>query len=392
MGLNSAANRRRAPSLPQCSNQPFSVLFRTGISVIHFELMLPEGGAPGALWSAVDVLRELNALARTRNPRMGTPVLAWRLVDADGRAHRWHAQSCVNDEERLHARKPLPGPRILLLPPLEMRSIPALRRLVSRNAKVVEAIRERFDAGHLIGACGTSVWLLAQSGRLELAPVPWLYQSGFADQFPDVRIEAREPIVAQHGSVCAAAPPLLQALVLHLAAYAGLADLAHAGAEKLLLNAERQALSATMTSKEVMGQSRDTPLYRAQAWIQANAGRPLKLERAAAAASISERTLSRLFRQHLNKTPLEYLQELRLQRAQMWLEGTFRSVEEIAHDCGYTDTSAFCRMFARATGTSPRGHRERYTFRGPRAHWKLDETRDSESEVREAVRKLTPKA
>ncbi|MBB3178097.1 GlxA family transcriptional regulator [Variovorax sp. Sphag1AA] len=341
--------------------------------MVHFDLMLPEGGAPGALWSAIDVLRELNALARTRNPRDRLPAVAWRFVDAQGRTHKWHAQVCICDEERLYARKPIAGPRVLLLPPLEMRSIPALRRLASRNAKLVETIRERLDAGHLVGACGTSVWLLAQSGRLTLAPIPWLYQSGFEDQFPDVRIEAREPIVVQHGIVCAAAPPLMHALVLHLAAYAGLADLAHAGAEKLLLNAERQALSATMTRKEVMGQSRDTPLYRAQTWIQANAGRPLKLADAAAAASISERTLSRLFRQHLNKTPQEYLQELRVQRAQMWLEGTWRSVEEIAHDCGYSDTSAFCRMFARATGTSPRGYRDRYTFRGPRAHWRLNE-------------------
>jgi transcriptional regulator GlxA family with amidase domain len=344
--------------------------------MVHFDLMLPEGGAPGALWSAIDVLRELNALARTREPHARQPAVAWRLADAQGRAHKWHAQACAGDEERLYARKPLAGPRVLLLPPLEMRSMPALRRLVSRNAKVAETVRERLDAGHLVGACGTGVWLLAQSGRLMLAPVPWLYQSGFETQFPNVGIEAREPIVVQHGIVCAAAPPLLHALVLHLAAYAGLADLAHAGAEKLLLNAERQALSATMTREEVMGTSRDTPLYRAQTWMQANAGRPLTLAGAAAAASISERTLSRLFRQHLGKTPLEYLQALRVQRAQMWLEGTWRSVEEIAHDCGYSDTSAFCRMFARATGASPRGYRERYTFRGPRAHWRLNEAGD----------------
>jgi hypothetical protein len=57
----------------------------------------------------------------------------------------------------------------------------------------------------------------------------------------------------------------------------------------------------------------------------------------------------------------------------MWLESTWRSVDEIAHDSGYRDTSAFCRMFARATGTSPQRYRERLTLRGPRARWKLGE-------------------
>lgn len=361
-------------NLAICCADPANQIF-----MVHFDLVLAEGGAPGALWVAIDVLRELNALARTRAPRSREPVVAWRLVDARGRTHKWHAQACIDDEERLYARKPRPGPRVMLLPPLEMRSMPALRRLVSRNAGLVEKVRERLDAGHLIGACGTSIWLLAQSGRLLLAPIQWLYQSGFEVQFPNVRIEAREPIVVQHGMVCAAAPSLTHALVLHLTTYAGLADLAHACAEKVLLNAERQALSASMTSKEVIGQSRDTPLYRAQTWIQANAGRALTLAEAAAAASVSERTLSRMFRQHLGKTPLKYLQELRVQRAEMWLEGTWRSVEEIAHECGYSDTSAFCRMFARATGISPRSYRERYTFRGPRAHWKLNEAGQSQA-------------
>ena len=173
--------------------------------MVHFDLMLPEGGAPGALWSAIDVLRELNGLARTRNPRVRTPATAWRFVDAQGRTHKWHAQACIGDEERLCARKSVAGARVLLLPPLEMHSIPALRRLVSRNAELVETIGERLDAGQFVGACGTSVWLLAQSGRITLAPIPWLYQSGFEDQFPNVRIEAREPIVIQHGIVCAPA-------------------------------------------------------------------------------------------------------------------------------------------------------------------------------------------
>ncbi|MBT2333664.1 helix-turn-helix domain-containing protein [Variovorax paradoxus] len=342
--------------------------------MIHFDLLCPEGGVPGSLWSAVDVLRELNALARVRAPRAPLPATSWRLLGADGRTHHWHSQTCVSESERRHARRPQPGPRVLLLAPLEMQSIPALQQLVRRNAVAVELVRRRFESGSLIGACGTGIWLVAQAGCILRAPIPWLYQSGFEHHFPGLRIEAREPIVAEHGCVCAAAPPLLHALVLHLVRYAGMADLAHAGAEKLLLNAERQALSAAMTGEQVMGQARDTPLYLAQAWMQAHAGQPLRLADAAAAAAVSERTLSRLFRQHAGMTPLQYVQELRVQRAQMWLEGTFRSVDEIARDCGYGDTSAFCRMFARATGTSPQRYRGRYTFRGPRARWRLQET------------------
>lgn len=341
--------------------------------MVHFDLLLPEGSMPGAAWSAVDVLRELNALQKVRAPRAPSPATSWRVVDDHGRTHRFNAMTCQTDQERHGSRYPGKAQRVLLVPPLMVQSLRALHRSVKRNTAVVDLVRSRFDEGSLVGACGTGIWLVAQAGRLEQAPIPWMYQSGFADQYPAVRIEAREPIVAMHRVICAAVPPLLQALVLHLARYAGLADLAHAGAEKLLLNADRQQLSASMTAEQVMGTSRDVPLFRALSWLEANAGRPLHLGEAAAAASISERTLSRLFRQHQGQTPQQYLQALRVKRAQMWLESTWRSVDEIAHDCGYRDTSAFCRMFQRAVGTSPQRYRDRFTMRGPRALWRTGE-------------------
>ncbi|HEY2254631.1 MAG TPA: helix-turn-helix domain-containing protein [Variovorax sp.] len=345
---------------------------------VHFDLLLPKGGMPGALWAAVDTLRELNALARLRAPREPGPVASWRVLDDQDRTHRQHALTCVDGEERRASRRHAEARwRVLLVPALEMRSIHALHRLVQRNPDALALVRRAFDGGAFLGACGTGTWLLAHAGVISEAPVPWLYQSGFAKFYPGVRIESREPLLAMHRSVCAATPSLAHSLVVHLIRYAGLADLAHAVAEKLLLNAERQNLSAAMSTDQIMRLSRDVPLFRAQSWMQAHASRPFLLREAADAAAVSERTLNRLFQQHLGKTPLQYAQQVRLQRAQMWLEGTWRSVEEIAHDCGYIDSSAFCRMFRRAAGVSPQSYRERYNFRGPRALWRAPEAQAS---------------
>ncbi|WP_342129628.1 GlxA family transcriptional regulator [Hydrogenophaga sp. OTU3427] len=339
--------------------------------MVMFDLCLPEDGLPGALWSAVDVLRELNALDRVRRPRHAEAVVGWRLLDGAGRLSRQHAATCASDAERRFARLRRASVRVLLLPPLRMVSIHQLNRVAQREAVLVERLRQGHAEGVLVGACGTGQWLLAQAGLLSRAPLPWLYRSGFAERFPGVGVETEEAMAASHRVVAVATPSLLHALVLRLAAMAGLADLAQAAAEKMLLNPERQALSAAMTAQEVMGQSRDVPLFRAQSWIAANASRPFVLAQAAQAAAVSERTLTRLFRQHLGVTPGQHIQDLRVQRARMWLEGTWRSVDEIAHDCGYGDTSAFCRMFARATGLSPQRYREQHTFRGPRARWRL---------------------
>lgn len=344
--------------------------------MVHFDLLMLKGGMPGALWTAVDVLRGLNALQRVRAPKSRSEPASWRVIDARGNTHALHASTCVNASERRKGEAEGDGQRVLLVPPLETRSVPEIQRLATLNADAVGLVEQRFAQGALVGACGTGIWIVAASGCLTAAPVPWFYQSGFARHFPTIEIEARQSVLVTHRVICAATPSLAHSLVLHLAHYAGLADLAHAGAESMLFNNERQDLAARMEVEHIGGRSRDVPLHHAQSWLHANAGRPLHLREAAEAAAVSERTLNRLFRQHLECSPMQYLQDIRIKRARMWLESTWRSVDEIAHDSGYRDTSAFCRMFARATGESPQRYRERLTIRGPRARWKIGEASD----------------
>jgi len=341
--------------------------------MLMFDLLLPEGHSPGAIWTAVDVLRELNVLAGVREPHRTEPVVGWCLRDGAGRISRQHAATCISDTERRFSRVRTPASRVLLVPPLQMQSVHQLEALIRRNVTCVAQLTQRYGEGALVGACGCGIWMLAAAGLLQRAPIPWLYQSGFAAHYPDVSIEAEQPVVSEHRLVLVSMPSLVHELVLRLAGLAGLADLAHAAAEKLLPNPERQSLSAAMTVQEVMGRSRDVPLFRAQSWMAANASRTFSVADVARAAAVSERTLTRLFRQHMGMTPGQHVQNLRVQRARMWLEGTWRSVEEIAHDCGYSDTSAFCRMFARATGESPQRYRVHYTFRGPRARWRVSD-------------------
>lgn len=341
--------------------------------MIHFDLLLPEGGMPGAIWAAVDVLRELNRLARIRAPGDPHPAASWRVVHGTGRTHPSHSLTCQTDSERLYARRASAAVRVVLMPPFGATTVPPLRRLVKRNADAVRLVRDAVDAGALIGTCGTGIWLLAETDRLERAPTQWMYQAPFARFHPRVSFDPMHPIVEEKRIVCAATPSLIHALVLRLVGLAGLSDLAHTAAEHLLLNTERQQISAAMQPQELMVRTRDAPLYRAMAWIRKNVGKPISLPDVAKAAAVSERTLRRQFAQHLDKTPLQYIHELRVSRAKMWLESTWRSVDEIAHDCCYDDTSAFCRMFARATGTSPNRYRERFSGRGPRALWKVQD-------------------
>lgn len=99
------------------------------------------------------------------------------------------------------------------------------------------------------------------------------------------------------------------------------------------------------------------PLHvrRAIAFIHAGAHESLTLEDIAAAAGVHSRTLQTAFRKNLGVTPVQFLRDVRLDRARFHLmrRQNRASVSEIAWDCGYSHLGRFSRDFRARFGHAP---------------------------------------
>jgi AraC-like DNA-binding protein/mannose-6-phosphate isomerase-like protein (cupin superfamily) len=91
----------------------------------------------------------------------------------------------------------------------------------------------------------------------------------------------------------------------------------------------------------------------------------LKAERTvdglARAAGLSASHLTALFRRHLGRPPLAWLQQQRLELACRLLRNDYLSVVEVAEACGYLDANYFTRLFRQRHGCAPRDWRRRKT-------------------------------
>lgn len=74
-------------------------------------------------------------------------------------------------------------------------------------------------------------------------------------------------------------------------------------------------------------------------------------------AHMSESTLIRAFHRVFQRSPIDYLIRLRIQRATALLADPELRITDIALNCGFNDSNYFTRQFRRVTGRSPRDYR-----------------------------------
>ncbi|MFD2613602.1 AraC family transcriptional regulator [Paenibacillus gansuensis] len=93
-------------------------------------------------------------------------------------------------------------------------------------------------------------------------------------------------------------------------------------------------------------------------FLEDNYQDPITLEEAAASIYFSPRHLGRVFKAITGQTVVEYLTEIRLNRAKQLLESSDDSLEQIAQECGIANGSYLSTLFKKYYGISPNQHRK----------------------------------
>lgn len=86
----------------------------------------------------------------------------------------------------------------------------------------------------------------------------------------------------------------------------------------------------------------------------------ITLEDMANKAGMSPKYFCRFFKELTAKTPVEYLNTYRIERAARKLSGTDLPITEIAFSCGFNDLSYFIKTFKGYKGMTPREFRKRH--------------------------------
>lgn len=75
--------------------------------------------------------------------------------------------------------------------------------------------------------------------------------------------------------------------------------------------------------------------------------------------------LSQYFKNHLGKNLLDYVTELKIEKAKELLADTDYAIREVAGQVGYYNVNSFNRRFKQVTGLTPGEYRKRSETRSP---------------------------
>nr|WP_155357087.1 helix-turn-helix domain-containing protein [Acrocarpospora macrocephala] len=228
---------------------------------------------------------------------------------------------------------------------------------------IVEALRSAVARGAQVLSVCTGAFPLAVAGLLDgrRAATHWQFADRLAERYPEIRVD-RDVLYVEDGPILTSAGAAAGIdACLHVVRREHGAATANALARRMVVPAHRSGGQAQFIELPVPAAATGYELSGLIDWMRAHLDRPLTVETLAARALTSPRTFARRFKAATGTTPLRWLLDQRLQRAEELLESTDLPMDAVAARAGFGSADALRHHFTARRGVTPGTHRR--TFR-----------------------------
>lgn len=120
-----------------------------------------------------------------------------------------------------------------------------------------------------------------------------------------------------------------------------------------------QLFSRFLPYASLISQTSDAGIVAAKKYIREHINETIKISTLADICCQSEDHFIRIFKKEMGNTPLEYIQQKKIEKAQTMLIFDNYSVKDVAYTLSYTNQSYFIRLFKKLTGLTPAEYKNR---------------------------------
>ena len=323
-------------------NDNFRAIYDMRVAILALDGVFDTGLA--VLLDTFSTANELAAAQQT-----APPLFDVRLVGV-----RRRIRTALGMSTNVEPAGAVPKPDWVIVPALNTkqpeRLVEALRRKDVLEALALLRVWHAGGAG-VAGAC-IGTFLLAESGLLDglKSTTTWPLAPLFRQRYPRVQLDDAWMIVTSGRVVTAGAMMGHLDLALWLVRQAS-PEMAALVARFMLI--DRRPSQAQYIIPDYLAHA-DPLIERFERWARDNLASGFSLEDAANALSVTARTLQRRTDAVLGKSPLAFVQDLRVERARHLISMGL-GLEEIAGEVGYSDSATLRTLLRHRLG---RGVRE----------------------------------
>lgn len=226
---------------------------------------------------------------------------------------------------------------------------------------MVEWLQLQHRQGSYIASMCTGAFVTAQAGLLDGrgATTHWLFSEQFARRFPKVKLHTERTVTDDGQLLCSGGSTSGSDLLLHLIRKFSSPQLAAECAKKLLVDVAGRSQTPYSSTTFKKNHS-DAEILKIQVWLEQRLGQSIVMEQLAEQFGLSMRNFIRRFKAATEQTPIEYLQNLRIERTKFLLESSQAAFDQITLQVGYDDGNSFRRLFKQRVGLTPSAYRKRF--------------------------------
>ncbi|MDC9593665.1 GlxA family transcriptional regulator [Xenorhabdus sp. IM139775] len=211
----------------------------------------------------------------------------------------------------------------------------------------------------IVSIC-SGTFMLAKAGLLDTgATIHPHFSPEFKKLFPHIPLYSDKKIISNNHRFCISSAYGCGSYMLNIVELI-YGQYARERCATFLLDENDHPSSYDPASFAPYRQHADPLIHKLQDWMHAFPSDILSVADLANKIHLCERQMKRRFKLATGKTPIQYIQQIRLSQAKHWLEKSHKTIEEISHKVGYEDTRYFRELFKRCNGLTPKEYRQKY--------------------------------
>ena len=251
---------------------------------------------------------------------------------------------------------------LIIIPSLELLDEPILHKYPKLKNWLINHYRQ----GATIACICLGSFLLAETGLLDhkICTTHWAFTQRMQATFPTLEIHSDKIITEQNNLICSGGATSWQDLTSYLLKKFTNAEKTREINNFFLLNSHEDG-QTPFTDLLNISVANDLVIQKTCDWINNNLNNPDLLRTSIQLSALTERTYKRRFKKATGLSPIEYIQNIRIEYAKKQLENTQKNIQTISEEINYTDGSYFRRLFKRKTGMTAQTYRKRFSTLNP---------------------------